>query len=71
MNKISVAIKEPLAPQVLKQAGVPLNDALWFNGLPSQREKMQVLATPRGERVLGYVRKFMAQATAYEAIPTS
>lgn len=67
MVQNAVAIKEPLAPHVMSQAGVPIEDALWFSRLPSPRAKVQALATPRGNGILSHVRKFMRQAANQQA----
>lgn len=53
-------IREPLATSVLIQAGVPVQNVLWFNRL-SPKAKMQALATERGEQILSSVRQFMAR----------
>lgn len=63
MSRISVAVKEPLAPEVLKKAGVPIEDVLWFEGL-SSRARFASLTQPRGERILTHVRNFMRQSAA-------
>lgn len=54
-------IREPLATSVLIQAGVPVQNVLWFNRL-SPRAKMQALATQRGAEILNAVRVFMARS---------
>lgn len=51
-------IREPLATPVLIQAGVPIQNVLWFSRL-SPRGKMQALATQRGAEILKAVRVFM------------
>lgn len=64
MIKSAVATtKDPLAPQVLNQAGVPLEDALWLNRIPPAR-KVQALRQPRGEKILDCVRAFIGVQTA-------
>lgn len=67
MSGTTVAIETPLAPQVLRKAGVPVEDSLWFSR-KSMGEQMQALQTPRGERILTHVRKFMSQLNA-SAVP--
>ena len=69
MVQIAGAIMEPLAPQVLRAAGVPLDDALWYSRLTSPRSKALALVTPRGERLLGHVREFMHRSNAHQAMP--
>lgn len=63
MSRNSVAIKEPLAPEVLKKAGVPMEEVLWFQGL-SSGAKFASLAHPRGQRILTKVRGYMRQIAA-------
>lgn len=63
----AVAIKEPLAPQVLSKAGVPLADALWFSRL-QPAAKVQALTVPRGQAILSRVRKYMGQVAANDKI---
>ena len=69
MNGIPVTIEKPLAPHVMRQAGVPLEDSLWFARQQSMRAQMTCLRTPRGERILVQVRKFMQQLNANQAVP--
>lgn len=52
-------IREPLSTPVLIQAGVPIQNVLWFNRL-TPGAKMQALATKRGTQILNTVREFMA-----------
>lgn len=59
MNQ-AVTFKSPFEPQVLRQAGVSQEDTLWFSR-QSIAEQNRLIRTPRGERILGHVRKFMAQ----------
>lgn len=68
MIKHTVAISEPLAPQVLSKAGVPLEDALWFNRL-QPRAKLQALAMERGQKILQRVREYMQKVSANHAMP--
>lgn len=57
MIKIAEAANDPLAPEVLNQAGVPLDDALWLTRQPQLR-KVIALREPRGQRILERVRTF-------------
>lgn len=65
----AVTINAPLSPQVMRQAQVPLEDALWLARQPSPSARMRALRTPRGEAILAPVRKFMHQVTASAAMP--
>ncbi|EWS66531.1 hypothetical protein Y695_00222 [Hydrogenophaga sp. T4] len=58
MIKQTVALKEPLAPHVLKEAGVPLEDALWFSRLPLAAKVKALEVTVRGRNMLVAVRRF-------------
>lgn len=69
MSNLPVTIVEPLGPHVLRSAGVPLEDLLWFTRQQSMRAQMKCLRTPRGERILVQVRKFMQQLNANQAVP--
>ena len=69
MNNAPVTIEKPLAPHVLRQAGVPLEDALWFARQREMRMQMKSLRTPRGGRILSQVRKFLAQINANAVAP--
>lgn len=58
----------PLDPQVLRAAGVPLDDALWFTKVPGDR-KVAALMCSRGRRILNRVRQHFgvpANAGAFE-----
>ncbi len=59
MNQ-SVTFKSPFEPQVLRKAGVSQEDTLWFSR-QSIAQQNQAIRTPRGERILNHVRKFMSQ----------
>ncbi len=48
------ANSNPLNPQVLKAAGVPLDDALWFAKVPVNR-KVAALMCSRGRRIIQLV----------------
>jgi hypothetical protein len=69
MVQTAVTIKAPLSPQVMSQAQVPLEDALWFARQRSPRAQVKALSTPRGERILTHVREFMQKVTAHHAMP--
>lgn len=62
MTMIAEASKDPLAPEVLNQAGVPLEDALWLTRQPLKR-KVNALREPRGQRILERVRTFVGVQT--------
>lgn len=62
MQTIANDIQDPLAPSVLAAAGVPLEDASWFNMLPSTRHRIVALRSPRGEAILNSVRSLMASS---------
>lgn len=64
----TVLIEVPLAPQVLRLAGVPLEDALWLNRLPAGKARFTALRTSRGESILASVRNFIHRVTAREAM---
>lgn len=66
----TVAVKEPLAPQILSKAGVPLDEALWFNRLPSAL-KVHALRVPRGEAILKRVREFTQQAMPQQGMSSA
>ncbi len=69
MIQTAVTIDAPLSPTVMSQAQVPLEDALWFARQPSPGAQVKALSTPRGERILMHVRKFMQKVTASHAMP--
>ena len=69
MSRATVTIVDPLAPTVMHQANVPLEDALWYARIPTGRHKVKALRHPRGQRILKQVREFMQQATARDAMP--
>ncbi len=69
MVQTPVTIDAPLSPQVMSQAQVPLEDALWFVRQRSPCAQVKALDTPRGERILSHVREFMRKATAHQAMP--
>ena len=56
----------PLDPLVLKAAGVPLDDALWFAKVPTNR-KVAALACSRGRRILSHVRQHLGVLPAFPA----
>ena len=68
MTRTTVAIKEPLAPQVLSQAGVPLADAIWFDRLPPAAKVNALSIHPRGAAILSRVRKHMQTVVANQSI---
>lgn len=68
MSHNTVTIHAPLSPQVMSQARVPIEDALWYAKQPSPRAQMKALSTPHGERILMHVRKFMQQGAASHAM---
>lgn len=70
MARNSVAVKEPFAPVVLNQAGVPFADALWYSRLPP-RAKVQALRAPRGQSILQRVREFMMRDSTDTAVQMS
>ncbi|MBS3912704.1 MAG: hypothetical protein KGZ70_12935 [Hydrogenophaga sp.] len=50
-------VQNPLDPQVLQAAGVPLDDALWITKVPSDR-KIVALRQTRGQRILHQLRMY-------------
>lgn len=58
-----IAVKNPLDPQVLKAAGVPLDDALWFAQVPGNR-KVAALMCARGKRILQQVQRHTMRLAA-------
>lgn len=62
------SVSEPFALETLMKAGVPLEDAAWFNHLP-QPAKLKAVRTPRGETVLNKLRTFMGNAQHHRALP--
>ena len=62
MQTIAKDIQDPLAPNVLAAAGVPIEDASWFNTMPSTRDRIVALRTPRGEAILSKVRSLMVSS---------
>ena len=65
----AVTIRSPLDPATMSQAGVPLEEALWYSRIPSGRHKLRALQTERGGRILDKVRGFMVRTTARDAMP--
>lgn len=55
-------IREPFAPAVLRDAGVPEADARWFTNLPPA-SKMMAMRSQRGRPILARLRTYM-QANA-------
>lgn len=51
-------IREPFAPSVLKNAGVPEADAVWFTNLPAPA-KMMAMRSQRGRPILDRLRSYM------------
>lgn len=49
-------IKDPLAPQILRDAGVPFEDALWYSRVPPERKVQALVNVPRGQLMLENVR---------------
>jgi len=68
VQRNAVIVEVPLAPTVLKAAGVPLEDALWLNRLPSGRARFQALRSTRGEEILARVRSFAHQLTSQSVV---
>ncbi len=68
MTRTAVAFKEPLAPQVLSQAGVPLADAIWFDRLPPAAKVKALSIHPRGAAILLRVRKYMQTVVSSQSI---
>ena len=62
MQTIAKDIQDPLAPNVLAAAGVPIEDASWFNMMPSTRDRIVALRTPRGEAILSKVHSLMVSS---------
>lgn len=59
----------PLDPQVLRAAGVPLDEALWFTKLPVDRKIPALMCSQMGRRILHRVRQHFgvpANAGAFE-----
>lgn len=52
-------ITVPLKPSVLRDAGVPLEDALWLAKHNSVRARQRALRTDKGESILGRVERFV------------
>lgn len=69
MTKAAVAIQVPLAPQTMRLAGVPFEDALWYARIPAGHHKARALRTPRGGRILNKIRELVRNTTAPEAMP--
>lgn len=67
MVQATVMIQVPLTPQVMQQAGVPLEDALWLTRLPQQQARTRALRTTRGENIIARVRRFAQQVTLSDA----
>lgn len=58
----------PLDPKVLQAAGVPLDDALWFAKVPSNR-KVVALRQSRGQRILDRVRQHLGVTMPACSVP--
>lgn len=58
----------PLDPEVLQAAGVPLEDALWITKVPSNR-KVAALTRSRGVSILERLREHLGGQSAMSSAP--
>ncbi len=49
----------PLAPHILAQANVPMDDAAWLHRQHATPGYFEILRTERGTRILNQVRAFL------------
>lgn len=63
MTLSTAIIDVPLEPALLRQAGVPLEDALWLARHRSFRARQRALRHHRGENIVHLVQRFIRTAT--------
>lgn len=63
MTLSTAIIDVPLGPALLREAGVPLEDALWLVRHRSFRARQRALRHRRGENILQQVQRFIQTAT--------
>lgn len=59
MTQSAAIISVPLNPCVLRDAGVPLEDALWLAHHNSVRARQRAFRTQKGESILDRVERFV------------
>ncbi len=59
--KANPSVPVPLPAQLMKDANVPFQEALWYAKLRNGRDKVRALLTRRGERIFNQVRNHLAQ----------